>query len=73
MIKLIRCLNIFKVGKNGNEFTYKKPITQEVVLKNYERIDYFLIEGYVKPQYWSDAKQFVRTFKRQINFNEGFR
>jgi hypothetical protein len=56
----------FKMGENGNEFIYNVPIVKEVNLNNYESIDHFVIEGYVKPQYWSSSQEFIKIYKREL-------
>lgn len=60
----------FHTGKNGNHFEYKNPILKEVKLQNELQIDYFIVLGLVKPQYWSKDKEFKEVYKIRVPFEE---
>ena len=60
----------FHVGKNGNNFDYKVPILKSIDLDNFSSVNHFIILGYVKPQYWSNEKEFVEVYKKEVSLTE---
>lgn len=58
--------NHFRIGRNGNQFDFNRPILQTVALSSIDNIDCFMIIGEVKPQYWSSEVEFIQIFEKRI-------
>lgn len=58
----------FRIGKNGDEFNYNMPITRKVSLKGSKLPQLIRLIGYVKPQYWSSEKEFLKVFEKELPY-----
>lgn len=61
----------FKAGRNGDEFVYRSGREPVVVAIDPRQIDHVVLTGWVKPQYWSDAKEFLQVYERRIDLKTG--
>lgn len=56
----------FRIGVSGDQFEFNKPIVQKVEVFNYQRIDSILVQGWVKPQYWSTEDEFILKHSKKL-------